>query len=261
MLAAERRTEMGIARCGRHAARHLVETFLFEGSLYDLVAAAVGALRPRGRRRDGRRGPGVRQSEFAIEHAGGAGQPGGRLRAGRRPHPAGRHGVGLARQRAQRRRGHPQPPATGDPTPPGPLGRAAPWRSSPGALSATAGVGGRATPHPARRVHRVLEPGAHRPRLAAWAIGSPTRWRAWRWWCTGCCPRLVQRPGRRVDLELLASGSCPADPRARLGWVIMYNADLALAGIGRHQPGERDRGRAGVRMAVAFPCAAGCGPP
>jgi len=44
MLAAERRTEMGIARAVGTQRRHLVQTFLFEGALYDLAAAAVGAL-------------------------------------------------------------------------------------------------------------------------------------------------------------------------------------------------------------------------
>ncbi|HEX8803345.1 MAG TPA: FtsX-like permease family protein, partial [Acidimicrobiales bacterium] len=44
MLAAERRTEMGIARAVGTRRGHLVQTFLFEGSLYDLAAAAVGAL-------------------------------------------------------------------------------------------------------------------------------------------------------------------------------------------------------------------------
>lgn len=44
MLAAERRTEMGIARAVGTQRGHLIQTFLFEGALYDLVAAAVGAL-------------------------------------------------------------------------------------------------------------------------------------------------------------------------------------------------------------------------
>jgi putative ABC transport system permease protein len=44
MLAAERRTEMGIARAVGTQRHHLVQSFLFEGSLYDLVAAAIGAL-------------------------------------------------------------------------------------------------------------------------------------------------------------------------------------------------------------------------
>jgi putative ABC transport system permease protein len=44
MLAAERRTEMGIARAVGTQRRHLVESFVFEGSLYDVAAAAVGAL-------------------------------------------------------------------------------------------------------------------------------------------------------------------------------------------------------------------------
>ncbi len=44
MLAAERRTEMGIARAVGTQRSHLVQTFVFEGALYDLVAAAVGAL-------------------------------------------------------------------------------------------------------------------------------------------------------------------------------------------------------------------------
>jgi putative ABC transport system permease protein len=44
MLAAERRTEMGIARAVGTQRRHLIQTFLFEGALYDVAAAAVGAL-------------------------------------------------------------------------------------------------------------------------------------------------------------------------------------------------------------------------
>ena len=43
MLAAERRAEMGIARAIGTQRGHLVETFLFEGALYDIAAAAVGA--------------------------------------------------------------------------------------------------------------------------------------------------------------------------------------------------------------------------
>ncbi len=43
MLAAERRTEMGVARAIGTRRGHLVETFLFEGTIYDLVAAAIGA--------------------------------------------------------------------------------------------------------------------------------------------------------------------------------------------------------------------------
>ncbi|MGZ6886533.1 MAG: ABC transporter permease [Acidimicrobiia bacterium] len=43
MLAAERRTEMGVARAIGMQRHHLVETFVFEGAAYDLVAAAVGA--------------------------------------------------------------------------------------------------------------------------------------------------------------------------------------------------------------------------
>jgi putative ABC transport system permease protein len=44
MLAAERRTEMGVARAIGTKRGHLVETFLFEGTVYDLGAAAIGAL-------------------------------------------------------------------------------------------------------------------------------------------------------------------------------------------------------------------------
>jgi putative ABC transport system permease protein len=43
MLAAERRPEMGMARAVGTQRRHLVQTFLYEGTAYDLVAAAVGA--------------------------------------------------------------------------------------------------------------------------------------------------------------------------------------------------------------------------
>ena len=43
MLAAERRTEMGVARAIGTRRGHLVETFLFEGTIYDLLAAAIGA--------------------------------------------------------------------------------------------------------------------------------------------------------------------------------------------------------------------------
>ncbi|HEX2738363.1 MAG TPA: FtsX-like permease family protein, partial [Acidimicrobiia bacterium] len=44
MLAAERRTEMGVARAIGTQRGHLVQTFLFEGTAYDLGAAALGAL-------------------------------------------------------------------------------------------------------------------------------------------------------------------------------------------------------------------------
>ncbi|HEU4760035.1 MAG TPA: FtsX-like permease family protein [Dehalococcoidia bacterium] len=44
MLAAERKSEMGIARAVGTERRHLVEMFLFEGIIYDVLAAAVGAL-------------------------------------------------------------------------------------------------------------------------------------------------------------------------------------------------------------------------
>jgi putative ABC transport system permease protein len=44
MLAAERRSELGIARAIGTRRGHLVELFTFEGAAYDLLAAAVGAL-------------------------------------------------------------------------------------------------------------------------------------------------------------------------------------------------------------------------
>ncbi|HEX7165561.1 MAG TPA: FtsX-like permease family protein [Acidimicrobiales bacterium] len=44
MLAAERRPEMGMARAVGTQRRHLVQTFLYEGAVYDLAAAAVGAV-------------------------------------------------------------------------------------------------------------------------------------------------------------------------------------------------------------------------
>lgn len=44
MLAAERRGEMGIARAVGMQRGHLVQSFLFEGVAYDLMAALVGAL-------------------------------------------------------------------------------------------------------------------------------------------------------------------------------------------------------------------------
>jgi putative ABC transport system permease protein len=43
MLAAERKPEMGMARAVGMQRRHLVQTFLMEGTIYDLAAAAVGA--------------------------------------------------------------------------------------------------------------------------------------------------------------------------------------------------------------------------
>lgn len=42
MLAAERKSEMGMVRAVGAQRRHLVEMFVFEGTAYDLVAAAVG---------------------------------------------------------------------------------------------------------------------------------------------------------------------------------------------------------------------------
>ena len=44
MLAAERMREMGMARAVGTQRRHLVQMFIYEGTAYDLVAAAVGAL-------------------------------------------------------------------------------------------------------------------------------------------------------------------------------------------------------------------------
>jgi putative ABC transport system permease protein len=44
MLAAERKQEMGMARAVGTRRRHLVQMFVFEGTAYDLVAAAVGAI-------------------------------------------------------------------------------------------------------------------------------------------------------------------------------------------------------------------------
>jgi putative ABC transport system permease protein len=44
MLAAERKQEMGMARAIGTRQRHLVQMFVFEGTIYDLAAAAVGAL-------------------------------------------------------------------------------------------------------------------------------------------------------------------------------------------------------------------------
>ena len=44
MLAAERRPEMGMARAVGTQRRHLVQSFLFEGTAYDLAAAAAGAV-------------------------------------------------------------------------------------------------------------------------------------------------------------------------------------------------------------------------
>jgi putative ABC transport system permease protein len=44
MLAAERRSELGIARAVGTRRRHLVQLFLYEGLAYDLIAAAVGVL-------------------------------------------------------------------------------------------------------------------------------------------------------------------------------------------------------------------------
>jgi putative ABC transport system permease protein len=44
MLAAERRSELGIARAVGTRRGHLVQMFVYEGMAYDLVAAAVGAL-------------------------------------------------------------------------------------------------------------------------------------------------------------------------------------------------------------------------
>jgi len=43
MLAAERKSEMGMARAVGMQRRHLIQAFLFEGVVYDLLASAVGA--------------------------------------------------------------------------------------------------------------------------------------------------------------------------------------------------------------------------
>ena len=73
MLAAERRSELGIARAVGTRRGHLVQMFLFEGVAYDLIAAAVGAAaRGRGRLRDGaRHGERVRPAfdDFHISYS------------------------------------------------------------------------------------------------------------------------------------------------------------------------------------------------
>ena len=113
MLAAERRPEMGMARAVGTQRRHLVQTFLYEGAAYDLLAAAVGAvlgigvsfvmvqvgrpgLRHRGRARAGLLAVGP--------------QPPHRLRPRRPPHLGGRHRLGVAGQPPQHRQRHPRPP-------------------------------------------------------------------------------------------------------------------------------------------------------
>ena len=109
MLAGERKPEMGIARAVGTERVHLVEMFMFEGVLYDVVAAAIGALigvgvalamvcDARQRHRAVRRRPAVRR-----KHP----QPGHVLRHGCRAHLHRRYGLGLARQSPQHRHGYP----------------------------------------------------------------------------------------------------------------------------------------------------------
>ena len=111
MLAAERRGELGIARAVGTRRSHLVQTYLFEGVAYDVVAAVVGVLL----------GVAVAYGMvFAMAQAlqafdvelrfdVTADEPGARLRARRSAHADRRHGLGVAGEHAQHRDSHPQP--------------------------------------------------------------------------------------------------------------------------------------------------------
>ena len=113
MLAAERRSELGIARAVGTRRGHLVQMFLFEGLAYDLLAAAVGALLGAGRRlRDGARDGGrvrARSRTSTIAFSVTAAQRGHRLRDRRAADARGRRLLRLARQPDEHRHGDPQP--------------------------------------------------------------------------------------------------------------------------------------------------------
>ena len=116
MLAAERRSELGIARAVGTRRGHLVQMFIFEGVAYDLAAALVGALLGARRRlRDGRAdGAGARQRGLRHRVRRHGAQPARRLRDRR---PADARGRRLSAWRVSRMtiataiRNLPEPPA------------------------------------------------------------------------------------------------------------------------------------------------------
>ena len=150
MLAAERRTEMGIARAVGTRRGHLVEGFVFEGLAYDVVAAAVGAAL----------GLAVvyamvsaiatalsATSDIELSFSVEPRSVDRCLRARRGPDPRGRGGVGLASERAEHRRRRPEPSSRGFPAfrPTGAMGR--PRARCAGCSAILAGVSGKqATP-------------------------------------------------------------------------------------------------------------------
>ena len=113
MLAAERRSELGIARAVGTRRGHLVQMFLFEGVAYDMVAAAVGvARRGRGRVRDGpRHGERVRDGvdDFDISYSVKPVKSRPGLHDRRPPHARGRRILRLACQPYEHRHCDPRP--------------------------------------------------------------------------------------------------------------------------------------------------------
>ncbi len=103
MLAGERKPEMGIARAVGTERVHLVEMFMFEGLLYDVAAAAVGALA--GMAVAYAMVSGVSQCFRAVQRRyqvhGKHTQSGYSVRDGRGPYFHRRHSLGVAGQPAQ----------------------------------------------------------------------------------------------------------------------------------------------------------------
>ena len=101
MLAAERKTEMGVSRAIGTQRTNLIQMFLFEGVAYDLAAAAVGRAAGRRRRlrdgdRDGRR---ARELRLQARARPARTQHDHRLHARRADHARRRHRLRMAGQR------------------------------------------------------------------------------------------------------------------------------------------------------------------
>ena len=201
MLAEERKRELGMLRAVGMRRGRLVRGFVIEGTVYALVASALGLVAGLGVGRAGRRGhrPHLRRLRHRGRRPrpglhGHPDQPGQRVRGrlpdrlpDRRPdqHPD---------QPDQHHRRHPRPAAGGRPPPQAPLGGGL----DPGRGRVRGGRGGRHRRQPGRRHLPVPGPGRRRPVPAAGpaaARGGP---------CT---------PGRRWPCSAGGWSPTPSGPR------------------------------------------------
>ena len=130
MLAAERRGELGIARAIGTRRGHLVKMYVFEGVAYDLIAAVVGTVLGIAVAYGMVLVMAAALGALGLEHRllGQRAEHRARLRARRPAHARGRHGLGVAGERAQHRDGRAEPARAAKAARPPALGAADPRR-------------------------------------------------------------------------------------------------------------------------------------